>query len=106
MLTRTKGRRQRVRATPQEGRAFSPPLADGEIVPTTGPIPRLEAEVSVEIGEIPAEIRCAGAAPGLAAGIAQINFVVPAGLPPGAVPVQIQAGERRSYPTTYLALRP
>jgi uncharacterized protein (TIGR03437 family) len=85
---------------------FSPPLADGQIVGTTGPFPALEAEISVEFGEIPAEIRYAGAAPGLAAGIAQINFVIPAGLPPGAVWLQIRAGERQSYPFTYLAVRP
>ena len=85
---------------------FSPPLADGQIVGTTGPFPALEAEISVEFGEVPAEIRYAGAAPGLAAGIAQINFVVPAGLPPGAVWLQIRAGERQSYPFTYLAVRP
>jgi uncharacterized protein (TIGR03437 family) len=86
--------------------AFSPPLADGEIVGTTGPFPGLAAEISVEFGGIPAEIQYAGAAPGLAAGIAQINFVVPAGLPPGTAPVQIRAGERQSYPFTHIALRP
>ncbi len=85
---------------------FSPPLADGEIVGTTGPFPGLEAEISVECGEMPAEIRYAGAAPGLAAGIAQINFVVPQGLSSGLAPVRIRAGEHQSYPFTYLALRP
>jgi uncharacterized protein (TIGR03437 family) len=86
--------------------AFSPPLADGEIVGTAGPFPGLEAEISVEFGEIPAEIRYAGAAPGLAAGIAQINFVVPAGLSPGAAWFRIRAGERQSYPFTYIAVGP
>jgi len=70
--------------------AFSPPLADGEIVGTTGPFPGLEAEVSVEIGGIPAQIQYAGAAPGLAAGIAQINFVVPAGISSQTALVQIR----------------
>ena len=86
--------------------AFSPPLADGEIVSTTGPFPNLEADVSMDVGGIPAEIRYAGAAPGLAAGIAQINFVVPEGLPPGTAWFKIRAGERQSYPFTYIAVRP
>ena len=86
--------------------SFSPPLADGEVVGTTGSFPGLVAEISVEFGGIPAEIRYAGAAPGLAAGIAQINVVVPEGLPPGAAWFKIRAGERQSYPFTYLAVRP
>lgn len=83
---------------------FSPPLADGEVVPTVGPFPGLEADISVEVGGIPAEIRYAGAAPGLAAGIAQINFVVPQGISLGSAQVQMRAGERQSYHTTYLAI--
>lgn len=85
---------------------FTPPPVDGEIVATVGPFPSLESEIAVEIGGIPAEIRYAGAAPGLAAGIAQINFVVPAGIAPDRALVQIRAGGRQSYPTSYLALRP
>lgn len=85
---------------------FSPPLADGEIVGSTGPFPVLDGEISVELDGIPAEIRYAGAAPGLAGGIAQINFVVPVGLRSGNLSVHIRAGEFQSYPFTYLALDP
>ena len=42
----------------------------------------------------------------LAAGVAQINFVIPAGISLGQAPVQIGAGDRSSYPTTQIALRP
>jgi uncharacterized protein (TIGR03437 family) len=85
---------------------FSPPLADGEIVATVGPFPNLAVEIAVEVGGIPAEIRYAGAAPGLAAGISQINFVVPAGLSPGTARVRIRVGDNERYASTHVAVRP
>ncbi|HEV3200414.1 MAG TPA: hypothetical protein VGZ73_21060 [Bryobacteraceae bacterium] len=48
--------------------------------------------VSAAIGGKSATVSFAGSAPGVVAGIMQVNVVVPAGLPAGAVPVTVQVG--------------
>lgn len=50
------------------------------------------ALVGVTIGGKSATVQFAGGAPGVVAGIMQVNVVVPAGLPAGAVPVVVIAG--------------
>jgi uncharacterized protein (TIGR03437 family) len=75
---------------------FSAPLLDGVIV--EGDLPALESEIEVDVFGIPAQVRYAGAAPGLVAGVAQVNFVIPAGAENASrVWIRIRAGERESW---------
>ncbi len=50
--------------------------------------------VAVLIDNSPASIQFAGEAPGLVAGVLQINVVIPAGTPAGAQPVSVSIGGR------------
>jgi uncharacterized protein (TIGR03437 family) len=69
----------------------NPASIDGQIAGTVLAKPQLP--VSVQIGGLAAEIQYGGAAPGLIAGIIQVNAVVPAEAPAGfAVPVVLTVG--------------
>jgi uncharacterized protein (TIGR03437 family) len=57
-----------------------PASQDGQIV--TAPYPEPMLPVSVSIYGLPAQVLYAGAAPGLVAGVLQINVIVPAGAGP------------------------
>ncbi len=65
-------------------------------VPNAVPLPIPVLPVSVTIGGKAAGIQYAGGAPGLVAGVMQINAVVPSGLTAGAVPVVLQVGTNSS----------
>jgi len=52
--------------------------------------------ISVTIGGKSAVVQFAGDAPGVVAGVMQVNAVVPAGLPAGPAPVVVQAGAASS----------
>jgi uncharacterized protein (TIGR03437 family) len=81
-----------------------PPGVDGRIAGDVLPKPRLP--VSVRIGGRDAQVLYAGAAPGLVAGVIQINVRVPAEVAPGpAVPVVVQVGANSSPNTVTLAVR-
>lgn len=69
--------------------ATNPPSADGLLATALATIAN---PVSVTIGGQAARVLYAGSAPGLIAGVAQINVQVPEGAASGAVPVQIQIG--------------
>jgi uncharacterized protein (TIGR03437 family) len=56
----------------------TPPGADGK--PGSAPLPQPLAQVTVTIGGLPAAVQFAGGAPGLTAGIMQVNAVVPSGI--------------------------
>jgi uncharacterized protein (TIGR03437 family) len=59
----------------------------------TAPLPMPQAPVSVTIGGLACQLNYAGAAPGLVAGVLQINALIPEGVAPGAsVPVQVTIG--------------
>jgi uncharacterized protein (TIGR03437 family) len=83
--------------------AFSPPLADGEIAPLEPPFPSAPgiAEVQIEASFVAllepraAPITYAGAAPGVVAGVAQINFIIPMDTPAGTWELKLKtaAGE-------------
>jgi uncharacterized protein (TIGR03437 family) len=60
------------------GGLTTPPSVDGLL--TTAPYPGLMLPVTVTIDGLPAQVVYAGAAPGLVAGVLQINAVVPAGV--------------------------
>ena len=67
-------------------------VADGSIIPTSN-LPLSQAAVSVTIGGQLATVTYHGVAPGLVAGVMQINAQIPAGITPGAaVPVAVSAG--------------
>jgi uncharacterized protein (TIGR03437 family) len=63
------------------------PLADGQIVRAA--VPHSPDLPSVTIGGRPARVEYCGAAPGLVAGVWQINVRVPADAPAGQVPVEV-----------------
>ncbi|HMD70447.1 MAG TPA: BACON domain-containing carbohydrate-binding protein [Bryobacteraceae bacterium] len=80
------------------GGVTSPAQTDGALAPLAEPFPRIVAlPVSVTIGGLPAKVDYAGAAPGLVAGLTQIDAEVPAGVTPGlSVPVVVQIGTWQS----------
>jgi uncharacterized protein (TIGR03437 family) len=63
----------------------------GSVTGPSGPRPRLP--VSVTIGFTEAAVQFAGAAPGLAAGVLQINALVPSTAFRGATPLRVKVGE-------------
>ena len=81
--------------------AMNPPISDGEIVPAgTGSVPVASIGVRFD-GGISAKVTYAGPAPGLIAGVLQINFEVPPNVPTGpAVPFYITAGSAQSPAVT------
>jgi len=80
-------------------------VADGTIVSTTN-LPLSAAPVSVTIGGQPATVGYQGAAPGLVAGVMQINAQVPASVTPGtAVPVTIGVGGTAGLNTVTMAVK-
>ena len=85
-----------------EGRVL-PDAEDGSI--TTSPrSPRLP--VSVFIDGRPAQVVFAGSAPGIVAGVVQVNAYVPMESRSGAVPVQLRIGDAVSQGNVTLALAP
>jgi uncharacterized protein (TIGR03437 family) len=69
----------------------NPPTADGSINAVPLPVP--VAPVSVTIGGKLASVNFAGGAPGLVAGVFQVNAQIPAGIPVGnSVPVVVTVG--------------
>lgn len=72
-----------------------PPGVDGKLAGTTLPKPVLP--VRVRIGAMEAEVLYGGAAPGLTAGVMQVNVRIPAGLvQKGPVGVELRIGEQSS----------
>ena len=65
--------------------AVTPAVVDGTAAPTA-PLSIINGPVTVTIRSKNAEVMYKGLAPGFA-GLAQLNVVVPAGLPPGDQPV-------------------
>jgi uncharacterized protein (TIGR03437 family) len=83
-----------------------PPGVDGQIA--GGTLPKLLLPVTVKIGGVAAQVLYAGAAPGLIAGMLQVNCVIPAGAASGwAVPIIIiiTVGTTPSQPGVTLAIQ-
>ncbi len=71
-----------------------PALTDGIVV--DGPR-RSTQSIAVMMGNLPAEIIYAGAAPGGIAGVYQINFIVPNNIAAGAsIPISVRSGNNSS----------
>lgn len=83
--------------------ATQPASEDGR--PNAAPFPAPKAEVKVTIGSLDAQIEFVGGAPGLVAGVYQLNVRVPATASIGEVPIQITAGGRNSQPNVTLFVR-
>jgi len=73
------------------GGPTNPPQADGSLGPATGGTPpQLAASVTVTIGGQTAQVSYAGAAPGIVAGVIQINVTIPSSVAASnAVPVVV-----------------
>jgi|GEM_PF-1817476 len=81
-----------------------PPGEDGKLA--ADPLPRPVLPVSVEIGGVDAPVLYAGGAPGLVAGVMQLNVRVPARAPTGsAVPVRLKVGAAQSQPGVSMAVK-
>ncbi|MDQ6664855.1 MAG: hypothetical protein M3Z23_10725 [Acidobacteriota bacterium] len=72
----------------------NPPGIDGKLtgVGLGDVLPRPTQAIAVQIGGIDAEVLYAGGAPGLVAGLLQVNVRVPAGIAGNATPVVLRAG--------------
>lgn len=66
---------------------------DGEIIPQTAPFPMPVGNVSVSVGGVPATVQYAGSAPGLVAGVLQVNVQLGPGTPSGAQPVVLNVDD-------------
>jgi uncharacterized protein (TIGR03437 family) len=75
---------------------------DGKLA--AAPLPQPVAAVTVAIGGVAAEVSYAGGAPGLIAGVMQVNVVVPAGVS-GTVPVVLTVGGVDSQDGVTVAVR-
>ncbi len=82
----------------------NPPGVDGKFAEQTLPTPQLP--VKVLFGSAEGRVLYAGAAPGLVAGVLQVNVVVPENIPAGsAVPLTLIVGDRRSPPGPTVAIK-
>jgi uncharacterized protein (TIGR03437 family) len=80
---------------------------DGVISANSLPLPKPQLAVTAQINGEDAEVTYAGAAPGLVAGMLQVNVRVPADAPKGtAVPVTITVGAATSQAGVTLAIHP
>ena len=70
---------------------LSPAIGDGSLGPTTPPFPEPLAAISATIGGVAATVKFAGQAPGLIAGVTQVNLEVPEGSPTGVAAITIYA---------------
>jgi len=81
-----------------------PPGIDGQVASASLPKPLLP--VSVQIGGLDAKVLYAGAAPGLVAGLLQVDCVVPPASPSGpAIPITVVIGRASSQAGVTLAIR-
>jgi len=84
--------------------ATSPAGVDGRI--TQSILPKPVAPVSVRIGDVPARVLYAGAAPSMVAGVLQVNVEVPENAPKGnAVPITLVVGDAASQSGVTLAIQ-
>lgn len=83
---------------------MNPAQIDGQVTGNNPPITSLP--VSVQIGGASAQVQYAGAAPGLVAGVLQVNCVVPQSVSPAeSVPVQLTVGNATSPAGVTMAIQ-
>ena len=82
----------------------NPPGIDGQISESILPEPLLP--VSAQIAGLDAPVQYAGAAPGMIAGVLQVNCLVPLSAPPGySVPIVLAVGQTASQNGVTLAIK-
>jgi uncharacterized protein (TIGR03437 family) len=87
------------------GGQTNPPGTDGKFVGL--PLPHLILPVAVRIGGLDSSVQYSGGAPGLVAGLVQVNAVVPDGVETGdAVPIVVQIGDTSSQDGVTIAIQP
>jgi uncharacterized protein (TIGR03437 family) len=82
----------------------NPPGVDGQVTGTILPAPVLP--VTVQIGGLNAKVSYAGAAPGLVAGVTQVNALIPSGVNSGpALPIELSVGGVSSQAGVTVAIK-
>jgi uncharacterized protein (TIGR03437 family) len=82
---------------------LDPPAADGQSATSAA---STATPVTATISGIPAQVVYAGAAPGLVAGVAQVNVIVPKGLPTNpSTPILLTAGSASTQTGVTIAIR-
>jgi uncharacterized protein (TIGR03437 family) len=69
------------------------------------PLPQPLLPVAVTIGGVPAVVEYAGGAPGLVAGVLQVNVRIPDGVPSGDLPVVLKIGDALSQEDVTVAVQ-
>jgi len=80
----------------------TPAGVDGKLGGT--PLPQPLQQVTVTIGGFPADVKYAGGAQGVIAGVMQVNAVIPSGVT-GAAPVSISVGGATSQPGVTISVK-
>ena len=83
--------------------ATNPNGVDGK--PNASPAPQPKLPVTVSIGGIDAQILYAGGAPGLVAGVMQINVRIPQSVQSGQLPIIVNVGSASSRPNVTVAVQ-
>jgi uncharacterized protein (TIGR03437 family) len=84
----------------------APANVTGSITPPGSTAKKPVALISATVGGVPATVEFAGSAPGMVAGIAQVNVRIPANAPSGpAVPIVISVGQAGSQSGVTLAVQ-
>src|SRR5262249_37789750 len=88
----------------------SPPGVTGSVTCKPGcstlqQIPAPLQPVMAVVGNQPATVTFYGEAPGLVAGVLQVNLMIPANTPPGATPLAISVGGNRTQTGVTLSVR-
>jgi uncharacterized protein (TIGR03437 family) len=81
------------------------PGVDGQLAPGVLPLPKPLLPVSVDIGGVAADVKYAGAAPNLVAGVFQVNVIIPASAPSGNAFVVLHVGTATSRSDVTLAIQ-
>jgi uncharacterized protein (TIGR03437 family) len=84
----------------------NPATPDGQIIAQGTALPTPLLPISVQIGDVPAEVVFAGGSPGLISGVIQINARIAENVTPGdAVPVVLTVGTAASRPGVTVSVR-
>jgi uncharacterized protein (TIGR03437 family) len=75
------------------GGGMMPGAVDGTLAPPPPPYIQVDQAVTANVGGLPAQVTYAGLAPGIVAGVLQVNVIIPLGVSSGdSVPVIINVG--------------
>ena len=85
--------------------SLAPFIPDGSLGPLAAPFPAPVNAITATIGGAPAPVVFAGQAPGLIAGMAQVNVQVPESAQTGDVPITIYAASYYWSPATTIAVK-